>query len=96
MKQFYVIMTSVAIIVSSSCSNTISSLESNMVYKTSKMGFAQANIYKGIIYSSGQVGWDKNYNLTGKGTFKDQLCQTFINIDEILKEAGSDFNNVIM
>lgn len=95
MKQVYIVIAATILIMSSSCSHSISSLESNQVYKTNKMGFSQANVYEGLLFSSGQVGWDTNYQLTGTGSFKDQINQTFVNINEILKEAGSNFNDVI-
>lgn len=79
-----------------SCSNNIISIESKSVYKTQDMGFPQANIYNGLLFTSGQVGWDTNFKLTGTGSFRDQLTQTFVNINQILKESGSNFDDVIM
>jgi len=84
------------LIMMTSCGQNIVSLETNEVYKTQKLGFSQANMFNGLLFTSGQVGWDKEFNLIGEGSFEEQLKQTFINLDKILQEGNSSFDNVIL
>lgn len=66
-------------------------IEPKTVYKTSSFGFSQAIVYNGLVYTSGQVGWDVDHKLTGNGSFEDQATQCFKNLDLLLDEANSAF-----
>lgn len=75
------------------CSSAISMIESPEVYGTKDFGFAQAVIHGGLIYGSGQVGWNKEFELAE--SFEQQLAQTTTNIELILKEVAADWGDVI-
>jgi enamine deaminase RidA (YjgF/YER057c/UK114 family) len=47
------------------------------------------------IYIGGQNAIDENGNLVGKGNLKEQTTQVLINIEKILKEAGTQLENVV-
>lgn len=79
-----------------SCNSTIISIETDNVYRTQQLGFSQANMIDGFLFTSGQVGWNTEYNLTGDKSFKAQLKQTFINLDNILQKGNSSFDNVLL
>lgn len=79
-----------------SCKSKIISLETSKVYKTQELGFSQANIVDGFLFTSGQVGWGTNYKLTGNKSFNDQLKQTFVNLENILQKGNSSFDKVIL
>ena len=78
------------------CKSNITTLQTEKVYKTEQFGFTQASITNGFLFTSGQVGWDTNYMLTGNKDFKEQLKQTFINLDNILKEGKGSFDNIVL
>jgi len=86
--------------VSNPSSTQITMIETDQVYTTQRFGFSQAVVHNGIIYTSGQVGWDTNYQLsTYEGenqSFEAQVRQSFLNVEQILKAGNSDMNRVIM
>ncbi len=57
--------------------------------------YSQAAVHDGIIYCSGQIGL-----IPGKSTFagedvESQARQVMQNLEAVLKEAGSEFKNVL-
>ena len=92
----YYTITIVATLAMSACKAPIISLETEEVYKTAKFGFTQANMVDGFLFTSGQVGWNASYKLTGEKSFKDQLEQTFINLENILDKGGTSFDKVVL
>src|SRR3989304_8489947 len=60
-----------------------------------KMHFAQAIKTGNTIYLAGQVAWDENGNLVGKGDFEAQERQTFENIKRILQAAGASMKDIV-
>ncbi len=70
-------------------------IHTDSVYRTSNLGFSQAVISNNMVYTSGIVGWDTNYKLIGKGSFEDQAKQCFNNLEQILKAANSDMQEVV-
>ncbi len=70
-------------------------IETDSVYKTSHFGFSQAVISNNMVYTSGIVGWRKNFKLTGTGSFKDQADQCFDNLEALLKHSNSTMQKVI-
>lgn len=48
-----------------------------------------------MILISGQVPFDKEAHLTGKGDFEQQAVQIFSNIKSIVEEAGGTMDNVV-
>lgn len=85
---------------SKSSTNHLAMITTDQVYLTAHFGFSQAIISDGIIYTSGQVGWDKNYILpkeTGNTSyFEAQVRQSFLNVEQILKAGNSGMSQVIM
>lgn len=81
-------------------SSHLAMISTDQVYPTTHFGFSQAIVSDGIIYTSGQVGWDKNYNLpkieSESSLFETQVKQSFLNIEQILKAGNSSMNQVIM
>jgi 2-iminobutanoate/2-iminopropanoate deaminase len=70
-------------------------IDTDSIYKTTNLGFSQAILANGIIYTSGIVGWDKNYKLTGNGDFAEQAKQCFENLELLLANKNSSMQNVI-
>jgi reactive intermediate/imine deaminase len=56
--------------------------------------WAQAVQTGNILFISGQVAWDANGNILGKGDFAAQAEQVFKNLSTLLKEAGYGFEHV--
>ena len=48
-----------------------------------------------LIYVAGQVAWDKDGEIVGKGDLLAQSRQVFKNISEILDLAGASLNDVV-
>ncbi|MCR9248937.1 MAG: RidA family protein [bacterium] len=69
-------------------------VESKEVYLTEQFGFAQGIVSDGFLFTSGQVGWDKNYQLVGT-SFEDQIKQSFTNLEKIVKASGGSFDDVL-
>ncbi len=84
------------ILIALSCKTTTQMIAANNVYGTSQFGFSQAITANGLLFTSGQVGWNKNYELTGTGSFKEQVEQSFINVKNVIEHGNSSINNVIL
>jgi 2-iminobutanoate/2-iminopropanoate deaminase len=68
--------------------------------KTSPDPMEAFNIAQGytvgdLVFTSGQAAIDKSGNLVGIGDFDAQAQQTFSNLDEVLRQAGSGLAQVI-
>ncbi|HXH08607.1 MAG TPA: RidA family protein [Alphaproteobacteria bacterium] len=48
-----------------------------------------------LLYISGQVAWDTNGNVVGKGDVRAQARQVFQNLRQVLQAAGGDLNNLM-
>lgn len=48
-----------------------------------------------LVVISGQVAWDVNGNLVGKGDLKAQTRQVFENLKNMLASAGATFKDVV-
>ena len=57
--------------------------------------FAQAVRFGDVIYVAGQVEWDHNGEVVGKGDLLAQSRQVFKNIGEVLELAGASLNDVV-
>lgn len=57
--------------------------------------YSQAVVYDGIIYCSGQVGFDPETMEFAGEDVESQARQVMENLRAVLLEAGTDFNNVI-
>jgi reactive intermediate/imine deaminase len=56
---------------------------------------AQGYTVGDLVFTSGQAAIDKSGNLVGIGDFDAQAQQTFSNLDEVLRQAGSGLAHVI-
>jgi 2-iminobutanoate/2-iminopropanoate deaminase len=48
-----------------------------------------------LLYISGQVAWDTNGNIVGKGDVRAQARQTFENLRGVLQAAGGDLSSLM-
>jgi enamine deaminase RidA (YjgF/YER057c/UK114 family) len=48
-----------------------------------------------LFYISGQVAWDTNGNIVGKGDVRAQARQTFQNLRGVLQAAGGDLKDLM-
>jgi enamine deaminase RidA (YjgF/YER057c/UK114 family) len=48
-----------------------------------------------LLYISGQVAWDTNGNVVGKGDVGAQARQVFQNMRQVLQAAGGDFQDLM-
>jgi len=48
-----------------------------------------------VIYLTGQVAWDANENIIGKGDVAEQTRQCFRNIENLLSEVQCTFSDIV-
>jgi 2-iminobutanoate/2-iminopropanoate deaminase len=48
-----------------------------------------------LLYISGQVAWDTNGNVVGKGDIRAQARQVFQNLRQVLQAAGGDLKDLM-
>jgi 2-iminobutanoate/2-iminopropanoate deaminase len=48
-----------------------------------------------LLYISGQVAWDTNGNIVGKGDVRAQARQVFQNLRQVLQAAGGDLKDLM-
>jgi enamine deaminase RidA (YjgF/YER057c/UK114 family) len=48
-----------------------------------------------LVYISGQVAWDANGNLVGKGDIRAQARQAFKNLQQVLRAAGGGLRDLL-
>jgi reactive intermediate/imine deaminase len=48
-----------------------------------------------LLYVSGQVAWDQNGNMVGKGDVRAQARQVFDNLRGVLQAAGGDLSSLM-
>ena len=48
-----------------------------------------------LVYISGQVAWDANGNIAGKGDIRVQARQVFQNLRAVLQAAGGDLKDLM-
>jgi enamine deaminase RidA (YjgF/YER057c/UK114 family) len=48
-----------------------------------------------LLYVSGQVAWDTNGNIVGKGDVRTQARQVFQNLRQVLQAAGGDLKDLM-
>lgn len=56
---------------------------------------AQAVRIDDVIYVAGQVAWDENGEIVGKGDLLAQSRQVFKNIQEVLEVAGASLTDIV-
>lgn len=60
-------------------------------------GFTHAVIAAGnkTVYLSGQLPWDENFQVVGKGNLVEQTRKVYENIQHILEDIGATWDNVV-
>lgn len=60
-------------------------------------GFTHAVVAKGAktVYLSGQLAWDKHFQIIGEGDLVKQTRKVFQNIEHILDELGATWDHVV-
>ena len=48
-----------------------------------------------LLYISGQVAWDTDGQIIGKGDIRAQARQVFLNLQHVLQAAGGDLSNLM-
>ena len=66
----------------------------NVFDSRKKFRYSQAIKAGNTIYLAGQVAWDEEGNLVGKGDFEAQERQIFENIKRILDSAGAKMSDI--
>jgi enamine deaminase RidA (YjgF/YER057c/UK114 family) len=59
------------------------------------VGYSHAAKAGDTLYIAGQVAQDVDGNLVGKGDFESQVRQVYINLTNIMEEAGGSLNNIV-
>ena len=59
------------------------------------VGYSHAAKAADTLYIAGQVAQDVEGNLVGKGDLESQARQVFINLKNIMEEAGGSLNNIV-
>lgn len=67
------------------------------LYSSVEYGFSHAIKSTGgtTIHCSGQVAWDKDYNLVGEGDYGVQTRQALANLKQVLAAAGASLADVV-
>ena len=58
-------------------------------------GFSPAVRAGNTIYFSGQVAWDEEGKILGKGDMKAQIAQAFSNMEKMLEAAGASLSDIV-
>lgn len=79
---------------------TITSQERDIInpeelFKADGFTHAVATTGTKTIYLSGQLPWDKNFQVVGEGDLEKQTRKVFENLEFVLKEAGATWENVV-
>ena len=48
-----------------------------------------------MVFTAGQVAWDKTGNLIGINDVRSQTVQTLANVEVVLKEGGAELSDVV-
>jgi 2-iminobutanoate/2-iminopropanoate deaminase len=96
MKKIEVFILTIPLVIAMGCSSSIKVIETADVYQTKSFGFSQAVVVDGLLFASGQVGWDVSYQLTGQHQFEDQVKQSFINVEKIVLAANGSIDKIIL
>jgi enamine deaminase RidA (YjgF/YER057c/UK114 family) len=59
------------------------------------VGYSHAAKAGNTLYIAGQVAQDIDGNLVGKGDFESQVRQVYVNLKNIMEEAGGSLNNIV-
>ena len=67
------------------------------LYDSVKYGFSHAVVdtRSGTVHLSGQVAWDKDYQVVGGADLAEQARQALANLKIVLQEAGSGVDQIL-
>ncbi len=57
--------------------------------------YSHGIIVNGLFFSAGQIGIDPKTNRLVEGSIEDEARRVFLNIGELLKAAGTDYDNLV-
>ena len=57
--------------------------------------YSQGIAVEGCVFTSGQIGMDPDTGMLIQDNLKDEICQIFINLENILIEGGSNLDSII-
>ena len=60
-----------------------------------KFGFHLGIRVENTVYVSGTVAWDRDGNIVGQDNMLEQSRQAFLNVKDILAEAGATMDDVV-
>ncbi|NRB51924.1 MAG: RidA family protein [Saprospiraceae bacterium] len=68
------------------------------LFNSKDFGFSQIVISEpgNLVYISGQVAWDENREITGKGDLETQVQKTIDNLAIAMKKAGGQLQDIVM
>lgn len=71
--------------------------ESESVWKSRGRGFSMGLVQPEgqVIHLTGQVAWDADENIVGKGDVAEQTRQCFRNIESLLREVGGTLDDIV-
>jgi 2-iminobutanoate/2-iminopropanoate deaminase len=90
----YLLLTACTLLLQS-CEMNTTPIRSPLVYDTTQLGFAQAVMANNLIFGSGQVGWNNQFELTGNKGFEAQFNQSLDNISNLLVSGKSNWQKVL-
>ena len=70
-------------------------LQLKSVHETKDRGYSHVAKVGKTLYIAGQVAWDVQRKLVGKGDFEAQARQAYTNLKNILQEAGGGLKNIV-
>ena len=70
-------------------------LQLKSVHETKDKGYSHVAKVGKTLYIAGQVAWDVQRKLVGKGDFEAQARQAYTNLKNILQEAGGSLKNIV-
>lgn len=75
----------------------IEKINPDELYPSVNYGFSHAvkSDRKVTVHCSGQVAWDKNFNIVGPGDVGAQARQALANMKVVLKEAGASVSDIV-
>ena len=71
--------------------------ESEFVWKSRQRGFSMGLEHSAgkMVHLTGQVAWDADENIVGKGDVSEQTRQCFRNIQHLLGEVGATLKDIV-
>ncbi|WP_435345661.1 RidA family protein [Haloarchaeobius sp. HRN-SO-5] len=69
-------------------------IESEDLVDSTGIGYSQGRVVNGVLYTSGQVGWDADFEVAGEDV-ESQTRRAFENVEILLSEVDRDLTDVV-